>query len=98
MFPIRYFLFNKDLTIILTHNQETIGLTFSMDYLGFFGYEQSTNLFLKEPEILTMAKLFLTRMLNLNLAFSNIVYDKDDIIINELELNSYLELYKNNYI
>ena len=43
-------------------------------------------------------KLFLlTFMLNLNLAFSNIVYDKDDIIINELELNSYLELYKNNY-
>ena len=32
-----------------TQPKETIGLTFSMDYLGFFGYEQSTNLFLKEP-------------------------------------------------
>jgi hypothetical protein len=26
-----------------------------MDYLGFFGYEQRTNLFFKEQEILTMA-------------------------------------------
>jgi len=28
-----------------TTPKETIGLTFKMDYLGFFGYEQSTNLF-----------------------------------------------------
>ena len=28
--------------------EEKIGLTFNMDYLGFFGYEQSTNLFLDD--------------------------------------------------
>ena len=32
-----------------TKPQEIISLTFSMDYLGFFGYEQSTDLFLSEP-------------------------------------------------
>ena len=28
---------------------QKIGITFSMDYLGFFGYEQKTNLFFQEP-------------------------------------------------
>ena len=32
-----------------TKPEETIGLTFRMEYLGFFGYEQSTNLFFTEP-------------------------------------------------
>ena len=32
-----------------TTPEETIGFTFSMDYLGFFGYKQSTELFFKEP-------------------------------------------------
>ena len=32
-----------------TQPTETISITFSMDYLGFFGYEQSTDLFFKEP-------------------------------------------------
>ena len=32
-----------------TKPEETIGIAFSMDYLGFFGYEQSTNLFFEEP-------------------------------------------------
>jgi len=32
-----------------TQPEEKISFTFSMDYLGFFGYEQSTNLFFKEP-------------------------------------------------
>ena len=32
-----------------TKPEETIGISYSMDYLGFFGYEQSTNLFLEEP-------------------------------------------------
>ena len=40
--------FNDDFN---TQPEEKIGLTFSMDYLGFFGYEQSTNLFFKEPGI-----------------------------------------------
>jgi LPS-assembly protein len=32
-----------------THPEETISLTFKMEYLGFFGYEQATNLFFSEP-------------------------------------------------
>jgi len=28
---------------------ETISISFQMDYLGFFGYEQKTNLFFDEP-------------------------------------------------
>ena len=32
-----------------TQPKETIGITFSLDYLGFFGYEQSTDLFFTEP-------------------------------------------------
>ena len=30
--------------------KETIGLTFSMDYLGFFGYQQSTDLLFQNQE------------------------------------------------
>src|SRR5210317_393828 len=32
-----------------TQPEEKISLIFMMDYLGFFGYEQSTDLFFKEP-------------------------------------------------
>ena len=32
-----------------TQPEEKISLTFIMDYLGFFGYEQTTDLFFKEP-------------------------------------------------
>ena len=32
-----------------TQPEEKISFTFSMDYLGFYGYEQSTDLFFKEP-------------------------------------------------
>ena len=32
-----------------TQPEEKISFTFRMDYLGFFGYEQSTNLLFKEP-------------------------------------------------
>ena len=38
--------FNDDYN---TKPKETISLTFRMDYLGFFGYEQSTDLFFNEP-------------------------------------------------
>ncbi len=38
--------FNDDYN---TKPKETIGLTFRMDYLGFFGYEQTTDLFFTEP-------------------------------------------------
>ena len=34
-----------------TQPTETITISFRMDYLGFFGYEQSTDLFFSEPEI-----------------------------------------------
>tara|TARA_Y100000996_G_scaffold402293_1_gene374116 strand:+ start:2666 stop:4810 length:2145 start_codon:yes stop_codon:yes gene_type:complete len=37
--------FNDDYN---TTPEEKISITFSMDYLGFFGYEQSTNLFFEE--------------------------------------------------
>jgi len=32
-----------------THPEEIISITFRMDYLGFFGYEQTTDLFFSEP-------------------------------------------------
>lgn len=32
-----------------TQPEEIISIRYTMDYLGFFGYEQSTNLFFKEP-------------------------------------------------
>ncbi len=32
-----------------TQPSQTIGLTYSMEYLGFFGYQQNTNLFFEEP-------------------------------------------------
>ena len=32
-----------------TKPEETISISFYMDYLGFFGYEQSTNVFFQEP-------------------------------------------------
>tara|TARA_A100001011_G_C14308247_1_gene844261 strand:+ start:269 stop:2374 length:2106 start_codon:yes stop_codon:yes gene_type:complete len=34
-----------------TTPEQRIGITFSMDYLGFFGYEQKTNLFFQEAGI-----------------------------------------------
>ena len=36
------------ITAVITFN-ETISINFYMDYIGFFGYEQSTDLFFKEP-------------------------------------------------
>ena len=36
-------------------------------------------------------------MLNFNLGYSNIIYDKNGISITEIEITSYLNLYKNNY-
>ena len=35
--------------------------------------------------------------LKLNLAFSNIIYDKNEITITDLEINNYIRLYENNY-
>ena len=32
-----------------TQPEETIGLVFSLDYLGFFSYQQKTDLFFSEP-------------------------------------------------
>jgi len=32
-----------------TQPEEIIGISFYMDYLGFFGYEQKTDLFFQEP-------------------------------------------------
>ena len=41
--------------------------------------------------------LFIIIMLNFNLGYSNIIYDKNGISITEIEITSYLNLYKNNY-
>ena len=35
--------------------------------------------------------------INFSLAYSNIIYDKNEIIVSEIELNEYLKLYKDNY-
>lgn len=35
--------------------------------------------------------------LKLNLAFSNIIYDKNEITITDLEINNYIRLYESNY-
>lgn len=32
-----------------TQPKETVGISFTMDYLGFFGYEQTTDLFFSQP-------------------------------------------------
>ena len=40
----------KDLMIITTQNLvKQLSISFHMDYLGFFGYEQKSNLFFEEP-------------------------------------------------
>ena len=42
-------------------------------------------------------KIILILLLFLETAFSNIIYDKNDNSITELELNTYIELYKNSH-
>ena len=42
-------------------------------------------------------KIILILLLFLETAFSNIIYDKNDNSITELELNTYIELYKNSF-
>ena len=41
--------------------------------------------------------LFIIIMLNFSLGYSNVIYDKNGISITEIEITSYLNLYKNNY-
>ena len=41
--------------------------------------------------------IILIFFLNLEIAYSSIVYDKNDISITEIELNSYLDLYQTNF-
>ena len=41
--------------------------------------------------------IILIFFLNIKIAYSSIVYDKNDISITEIELNSYLDLYQNNF-
>jgi hypothetical protein len=42
-------------------------------------------------------KILIVFFLKLNLAFSNIIYDKNEITITDIEINNYVKLYKNNY-
>jgi len=41
--------------------------------------------------------LILILLLVVNIGYTNIIYDKNEIIITEIELNNYKELYKNNF-
>ena len=41
--------------------------------------------------------VFIVIMFNYNIGYSNIIYDKNGISITEIEITSYLNLYKNNY-
>ena len=41
--------------------------------------------------------LILIFLLGLKIGYSNVIYDKNEIIITEIELNNYKELYKNNF-
>jgi len=54
--------------------------------------------FLKRQEnlIIVFKYLIIIIVLIFNLASANIIYDKDDILITEIELNRYINLYKKN--
>ena len=41
--------------------------------------------------------LLLLLIFTIKTAYSNIIYDKNDILITEIEMNNYLNLYKNNF-
>ena len=41
--------------------------------------------------------IFIILILISNISFSNIIYDKNEILITEIELNQYIKLYKNTY-
>ena len=41
--------------------------------------------------------LILIFFLGVKIGYTNVIYDKDEIIITEIELNNYKELYKNNF-
>ena len=47
--------------------------------------------------IMVIKLIFIFITINFNLAFSNIIYDKNKIVISEIELGEYLKLYKDNY-
>ena len=47
--------------------------------------------------IMVFKLLIILITINLNHAYSNIIYDKNEIIVSEIELSEYLELYKDNY-
>ena len=47
--------------------------------------------------IMVIKLIFIFITINFNLAFSNIIYDKNEIVISEIELGDYLKLYKDNY-
>jgi hypothetical protein len=42
-------------------------------------------------------RILIVIFLKLNLAFSNIIYDKNEITITDIEMNNYIRLYENNY-
>ena len=88
------------MTILIQHPRK-ISITYYMDYLGYFGYEQSTDLFFREvgsfDNELQNFKIyfyFLILLLNFNIAYSKIIFDKNDIIITEIEVQEYIKFIK----
>ena len=41
--------------------------------------------------------LILIFFLGIKIGYTNVIYDKNEIVITEIELNNYKELYKNNF-
>ena len=83
--------------------KKILSLKFSMDYIGFFGYEQKQTYSLKKLETLTMVykkHLLLKAIIICIFIFSvikntnaNIIYDKGDLLITEIELDEFISLY-----
>ena len=42
--------------------------------------------------------IFITLLSLSNIGYSNIIYDKNNISVNQIEVNNYIELYENNYL
>ena len=51
----------------------------------------------QEVSIMVYKLLLIALIFTINTAYSNIIYDKNNILITDIEMNSYLNLYKNNF-
>ena len=77
---------------------ETISISFQMDYLGFL--VMNHNLFLMNQVILTMDYkniYWYYLFFYTSTTFNKIIYNKNNLIITNIDLNNYKQIYKNNY-